>query len=264
MINKKIFFLLLLFTFFIIPKDTFAATSYQYVEYCEDCDLDYITKNILSNSIVDNLRKEQGTNDYLITYNGNISSTSMYYSGIGVSGVKYIFTIPYYNYQSVLYTTLSSNSLQIYLGNTPYILLDEEFNVIQKNSNNVNTGYLYIMFNRYNTSNFYNTIISYNGFEIAISKDSDFYEGDTLLYNLIGTDYISPLKLREIIYNVKNPPPTYEINTIDYISHQILGNDIPQEYNFLYLIVDYLICLLFILTISSPFIICALLIRGFW
>ena len=266
--TKKIFFSLIFifaFGFFIIPSNTFALKkeySFQYVDTCEDCNIEEITNKILTNPDILKRWKDIAKCYIILTYpsvsgndfNLNVNDERIKYIIIHPSKTNFLVNIDesYFNkYLKVDYQYYSYMRL-----------LDENFNVLTEyddNSFNVNKQ-LYSFFNPDLSSTFYNNIISYNGVKFLFNDDTiNLFYGDEKIATLDSNyDFAN---LRDDARKVINAPVKFEINSIDTISHKILSDDIPEKFNFLYLIIDYLICLVFVFTVCSPFLIIVRLIR---
>lgn len=263
--NKLFFSLIFIFAFgfFIIPSNTFALQkeySFQYVDTCEDCNIEEITNKILTNPDILKRWKDIAKCYIILTY-PSVSSDN-YRLTVNDDRIKYIIIHPY---KTNFLVNIDESYVNKYLkvNYFPYSymrLLDENFNVLTEYNDNSFGNNLYSFFNPDLSSTFYNNIISYNGVNFSFTDDTiNLFYGDEKIATLDSNyDFAN---LRDDARKVINAPVKFEINSIDTISHKILSDDIPEKFNFLYLIIDYLICLVFVFTVCSPFLIIVRLIR---
>lgn len=255
--NKFLILSLLLFSVFLIPGNVFAdSIKVQFEDYSLNFTEEERQKaidTILSDTILNNYSKDNYY--YTILYTAS-------YKDITINSVDdelqkrstYILLISpktWSNGRSLLINSskrFDISASNAYYFDSDFINLGEHtgsiyhYLDISKSADNYSISFPLL----YTSSN-----IIYNG----SGYDFDYYNGDTLIFSLLKREnYLEK-------YKKYTPPPKYTINSIHKISTIILGEDIPEEFSFVYLITDYLLLLAFVIVVISPFVLIVRILR---
>lgn len=273
--DKKILFVFIMLGFLVFPKNTFAQEfSYQYYDYFKSED-----RKILKNKIMNT------SEEFKIAFAEN-SSTSQYFilgnpfEDVSPNGSVYSYvlaTSQNFSYGLSIRFSLSNISFATYSGQYVYYF-DDKFNLIEFSKlSSLKSFYVARDFN--STFVFYNHLI-YTSFTnntqclITSGNTYNFYSSNDLLLTLSSNnsslDSSKCLKFNDLFgINLPDEPetpdkPVFESSSIHEITLKILGNDIPEEFSFVYLISDYLIALMIVVCLCCPFIFIVKLMKGDW
>ena len=255
--NKFLILSLLLFSVFLIPGNVFAdSIKVQFEDYSLNFTEEERKKaidSILSDTVLNNYSKDNYY--YTILYTAS-------YKNIIINSVDdelqkrstYILLITpkaWNNGRSLLIN--SSNRFDISASNAYYF--DSDFINLGEYTGSI---YHYLDISK-NTDNYSVSFpLLYTSSDIIYNDSGynfDYYNGDILIFSLLNRENFLEK------YKKYTPPPKYTINSIHKISTIILGEDIPEEFSFVYLITDYLLLLSFVIVVISPFVLIVRILR---
>lgn len=247
----KILLIAIIFSIFIIPSSVFADSVYIFQYFNPINDINEIEKETIINTILNNEKVLKLTTypDRVII---DLNNTTSSFSNPNLANARYLVA----SSQSNPYFGIYNSKIRIYFGGAFVYYFDENLNLLNDSAHYTALG-LYMG----NEEKFYNSILYSSYKEILFKNKSttiEFYVGSELYTILNHEDNFLN------IFNLSIPEITFEINPIHEISISILGNDIPDEYNFLYLISDYLIIVSFVIVVCSPLIIIVKLLKMRW
>lgn len=240
----------LLFSIFIIPSDVLAADNSIYFTYynsLENFDVLNDGGEVIKNKLYSMLpTDEKESNDKCFV---NFFDDKLYTFVLGCSSS---FSDSYINihyngfYDNLNYFFSSITDVRYYSFSSDYSYLEKinSFSITNSTKGLVNT-------------------LLYSDFNIKFSKINAAYS-NVVLYDSLDSDIIYGTFDVDGIYSYKDFYLTdyngssdeevvvFQDNDIHNISKLILGNNIPEEYSFVYTISDYLIVLIFVGIIISP------------
>lgn len=242
-------FLGFIFSIFIIPSDVFASSLYlPYTNEIEDFDVLNGEGEILKNSLYAKIPSEDKndngkcflgkTKDSIYIYDLVCSNTDI------VSNISFRFNGYYsslvFSSDEYLFTTYS---------------FDSEFNYLSSFSRFVSSHF------PFSNPGYYNYIL-YSDFLISFSNINPSYSS-IVFYDVSNPDYIYGELDSDSFYSYKDfyltdykgsssNIPVFQDNDLHSLSKIILGDNIPEEYSFVYTISDYLFVLIIVGIIISP------------
>ena len=227
----------LLFSMFIIPSDVLAAGEVIYVPYNNvvseySFEIGESLKNTLYND--PNVTKEDNDKCMLIY---DITNSSPYQL-ICSSSLDTINLLYRNNFNSFF---LSLSDIRLYRFSSDYVYTSSS------------TVYVYI------TTNSFDNIFLYSDFDFKFIENGGSFD-NIYFYDLNDSSKIYGQFNTSDLYTYKDFYLTesnedvvvFQDNDIHNISKLILGDNIPEEYSFVYTISDYLLVLLFVGIIISP------------
>ena len=230
----------LLFSIFLIPSDVFAAGEDLYIPYyniVEDFDIKNGEGLDIKNTLYSDSNVEQREGDKCILFYQPNSSNRYVLSCI-LSDTRINFG--YNSSNSNFLYIFSSSGFNIYY-------FDENYNFVKSNADFI-----------YRTSkNSFENFVLYSDIPVKFTA------------NGVDTFYFYDINNSSNIYGQFNTTDTYSYtdlyltefdkdiiifddNDFHTISKLVLGDNIPEEFSFVYTISDYLLCILLVIVISSP------------
>lgn len=270
-----------LFGFLLIPKDVFASDySFQYIDNYASLNQDDIS------SIYSRMYNQLSLNDqttilnndsYLILDTYHINFSSIYnssfkdvfsdFSSRGLDCRYILLTIPSVDVSKSYFSLNLNGYITFYFSYNRAVanfwFFDSDMNIMSSDKFNALNGVRsWLSFDLIEKDfTIYNPVIySYNIdlFSREILHDYDIYQGDQLLTTIYSNnENFNYFDLR----STYETEVTFKINPIHEISLSILGDDIPDQFSFIYLIFDYLLLFGFVVVILSPFVIIVRLLR---
>ena len=230
----------LLFSIFIIPSDVLAAGEDLYIPYynkVEDFDVDSGEGETLKNILYENSSVEKVEGDKcVLIYKEQYNS------------LYHLVCSPTLNYLLLSYNSTNNNFfLSIFGSNTRYYRFNSEYLLtfstsaysLSFSNNSFENLFLYSDVNFKFNTNGINNIFFYD-----INDSSKIY-GQFNISDLYSyKDFYLTEPNKDVV--------VFQDNDIHNISKLILGDNIPEEYSFVYTISDYLIVLIFVGIIISP------------
>lgn len=238
--NYLILFILL-FGIFVIPNNVFAEEKALHIPYynkLEDFDLNSGEGETLKNILYENssVEKEEGDKCILI-YKEEYNCLYHLICSPNLDNVK----ISYYT---------ASNSFGFFFNDIKYYRFNENYELKFDTS-----GY-----NFNSSSNSFENVFMYSDIPIKFTTTNGFEK--VLFYDLNNSSkvYGEFLLDNTTLYNYKDfylTEPNEDIvifqdNDFHSISKLILGDNIPEEYSFVYTISDYLLVILLVIIVISP------------
>lgn len=254
--NKILILSLLLFSVFLIPGNVFASDKVQFEDYSLNFTEEEKQKaidSILSDSVLNDYSKDEYY--YTIFYTAAFEKVSF------VANEEELFN----NSMYVLLITSKNWSVPVVI-NTTFRLDVDISKVYYFDDNFYNLGTVessaYFQYRTSIRTSYNPNAIRFPLLYTTVTNipnkcgyDLDLYNGDTLIFSLLKNEnYLE--KYKKYI-----PPIKYTINSIHKISTIILGEDIPEEFSFVYLITDYLLLLAFVIVVISPFVLIVRILR---
>lgn len=255
--RKYLVVIIAIFCILFIPNNVFAATKVQFndlTSYYSVDEINNITSRIENDT---NFILEEGSyKTHMIALSQGFSFWNNTEADL-MKDTSY-YTVIFYNHNAntpyfINWDTINFNSTG------KCIFYDNNFNYLGSIEGNfrfvLNGGDYILNFPILKTS---------DNFIKPYTLGVDFYVADRLLFSTVGSNSFYDNYIRE--YNeVEKPPsvPTFEIDSIHNISVKIVGDDVPNEYSFVYLVVDFLLLLSFVVVILSPFVIIIRLMRWY-
>lgn len=253
--KSLLFFGLFLFSIFLVPSGVFAdSVKLQYSDYSLNFSEEERQKaidSILSDSNLNNFSKDSYF--FTILYTASYSDVTINSTDDELQKrSKYILLVSPKSWNNGRPLVINAyNRFDIYASNAYYF--DNDFINLGEHSGsiyhflNIATGDYSISFPLLYTS----SDLIYNN----SGKNFDYYYGDELLFSLLYKEnFLEKCKKYE-------PPKSFEINSIHKISLLLLGDGIPNEFSFIYLIFDYLLVISFVIVLISPFVIVVRILR---
>lgn len=230
----------LLFSIFIVPSDVLAAGEDLYIPYynkVEDFDVVSGDGETLKNILYENSSVEKVEGDKCVLFYKEIYSSP--YHLICSPTLNYL-TLVYNSTNNNFFFSITGSNTRTYRFNSEFFLTFSTSDYSLSFSNNsFENLFLYSDVNfRFNTNGIDNI------FFYDINDSSKIY----------GQFNTSDLYTYKDFYLTESNEDVvvFQDNDIHNISKLILGDNIPEEYSFVYIISDYLLVLLFVGIIISP------------
>lgn len=272
--NKKMLFIFIMLGFFIFPRNTFAQDfSYQSYDYFKTENRTTLKNKIMNTSeeFKTAFLENSSTSQYFILGNpfGDTSPNGSVYTYV-------LATSQNFSYGLSPRFSLSNISFATYNGHYVYYF-DDKFNLIEFSKlTSLKSFFLGKDFN--SSLVYYNNLIytSFTSNTQCLNTSGNvykFYNDDDLLLtipsNNASLDSSKCIKFDDLLkldYSSSDSDSntTFEQNSIHEISKKLLGEDIPEEFSFVYLISDYLIALMIVVCLCCPFIFIVKLMKGDW
>ncbi len=252
--NRFILFaIIFLLSIVFIPKNVYAATEYDFQFYDNISDLEQeekqnIIDTILNNPKVNTIDLERAIIFDINDWDLQAPKETLEYT----SQIRYVL---------VSVSPNASPKFNISAGKSFFMFYCAGVFIFDNNLNLLNEEPYYGYIRMYSLSQF----VYYNPFLYSKFIEVPYTDGSSYSINFYqGSNLIKTLKYNESILELSefsNPVIKYEINDIHEISKMILGEDIPEEFSFVYLVFDFLLVLSFVVVIVSPFVIISRILR---
>ena len=230
----------LLFSIFLIPSDVFAAGEDLYIPYyniVEDFDIKNGEGLDIKNKLYSDSNVEQREEDKcILIYQPNSSNRYILSCHLSVTTINFG------------YNSSKSNFLYIFTASSWNIYyFDENYNFVKSNADFI-----------YRTSkNSFENFVLYSDipFEFTANGIDNFYfyhiNDSSNIYGQFNTiDSYSYIEL--YLTDFSDDIVVFDDNDFHTISKLVLGDNISEEFSFVYTISDYLLCLIFVCIIISP------------